>query len=215
MFNKAKKWGLIENNPTLGIELHKLQARERRLSYDEIGRFLQVLCGEKNTLIRDFALLALYTGARKSNVLEMEWDNIDFVRKIWHIPKTKNGKAQNIPLTNEMIKILQARKLTSTSKWVLPSDNSKSGHLEQPYEAWNRICKKACIKNFKIHDLRRTFASCLSDIGAGQYIIRAALNHINFESTSDYSIVSTELLREYMSKVTQMISGYMQSYNIL
>ncbi|SPM44811.1 integrase [Orientia tsutsugamushi] len=34
MFNKAKKWGLIENNPTLGIELHKLQARERRLSYE-------------------------------------------------------------------------------------------------------------------------------------------------------------------------------------
>ncbi|KJV75246.1 hypothetical protein OTSUT76_2738 [Orientia tsutsugamushi str. UT76] len=47
MFNKAKKWGLIENNPTLGIELHKLQARERRLSYDEIGRFLQVLYVEK------------------------------------------------------------------------------------------------------------------------------------------------------------------------
>ncbi|WP_371220717.1 tyrosine-type recombinase/integrase [Orientia tsutsugamushi] len=93
--------------------------------------------------------------------------------------------------------------------------SSKSGHLERPYEAWNRICKKAGIKNFKIHDLRRTFASCLSDIGAGQYIIRAALNHINFESTSDYSIVSTELLREYMSKVTQMISGYMQSYKYL
>ncbi|SPR13986.1 tyrosine-type recombinase/integrase [Orientia tsutsugamushi] len=201
MFNKAIKWGLIENNPTLGIELHKLQARERRLSYDEMGRFLQVLCGEATRLIRDFALLALYTGARKSNVLEMEWDNIDFERKIWHIPKT--------------MEILQARKLISTSKWVLPSDSNKSGHLEQPYEAWNRICKKAGIKNFKIHDLRRTFASCLSDIGAGQYIIRAALNHINFESTSDYSIVSTELLREYMSKVTQMISGYMQSYKYL
>ncbi|KJV75734.1 integrase [Orientia tsutsugamushi] len=35
MFNKAKKWGLIENNPTIGIEQHKLQARERCLSYDE------------------------------------------------------------------------------------------------------------------------------------------------------------------------------------
>ncbi|KJW07247.1 putative integrase [Orientia tsutsugamushi str. UT144] len=44
IFNKAKKWGLIENNPTLGIELHKLQARKRRLSYDEMGRFLHVLC---------------------------------------------------------------------------------------------------------------------------------------------------------------------------
>ncbi|KJV51449.1 tyrosine-type recombinase/integrase [Orientia tsutsugamushi] len=61
IFNKAKKWGLIENNPTLGIEEHKLQARERRLSYDEMGRFLHVLCGEATPLIRDFALLALYT----------------------------------------------------------------------------------------------------------------------------------------------------------
>ncbi|SPR15341.1 tyrosine-type recombinase/integrase [Orientia tsutsugamushi] len=87
IFNKAIKWRLIENNPTLEIEQHKLQARERRLSYDEMDRFLQVLCGEASPLIRDFALLALYTAARKSNVLEMEWDNIDFERKIWHIPK--------------------------------------------------------------------------------------------------------------------------------
>ncbi|SPR12837.1 tyrosine-type recombinase/integrase [Orientia tsutsugamushi] len=87
IFNKAIKWGLIENNPTLGIEPHKMQARERRLSYDEMGRFLEVLCRETTPLIRDFALLALYTAARKSNVLEMEWDNIDFERKIWHIPK--------------------------------------------------------------------------------------------------------------------------------
>ncbi|SPR14719.1 integrase [Orientia tsutsugamushi] len=130
IFNKAIKWGLIENNPTLGIEQRKLQARERCLSYDEMGRFLEVLCRETTPLIRDFALLALYTAARKSNVLEMEWDNIDFERKIWHIPKTKNGKAQNIPLTDEAMEILQARKLTSKSKWVLQSDSSKSRHLE-------------------------------------------------------------------------------------
>ncbi|BAG40320.1 putative integrase [Orientia tsutsugamushi str. Ikeda] len=94
IFNKAIKWELIDRNPTLKIDKHKMQARERRLSYDEMTKFLQVLCGEATPLTRDFALLALYTGARKRNVLEMEWDNIDFVRKIWHIPKTKNGKAK-------------------------------------------------------------------------------------------------------------------------
>ncbi|SPR16691.1 integrase [Orientia tsutsugamushi] len=87
IFNKAIKLELIDRNPTLKIDKHKMQARERRLSYDEMSKFLHVLCREATPLIRDFALLALYTGARKSNVLEMEWDNIDFKRKIWHIPK--------------------------------------------------------------------------------------------------------------------------------
>ncbi|KJV51369.1 phage integrase family protein [Orientia tsutsugamushi str. Kato PP] len=136
----------------------------------------------------------------------MEWDNIDFVRKIWHIPKTKNGKAQNIPLTDEIIEILQARKLTSKSKWVLSTDRSKSGHLENPYRRWYKICKKAGIKNLRIHDLRRTFASCMADEGAGQYIISAALNHSDIKSTSIYTKVSLEPVRQYMSKVTQMIS---------
>ncbi|SPR10601.1 integrase [Orientia tsutsugamushi str. Gilliam] len=214
IFNKAIKWGLIENNPTLGIEPHKMQARERRLSYDEMGRFLHVLCGEATPLIRDFALLALYTGARKTNVLEMEWDNIDFKRKIWHIPKTKNGKAQNIPLTDEAMEILQARKSISTSKWVLQSATSESGHLEHPNNSWHRICEKASIKNFRIHDLRRTFGSCMSDAGASQRTISTALNHRNPDSTIPYTISCMELVRQYMSKATKIIRECAENYNI-
>ncbi|SPR12563.1 tyrosine-type recombinase/integrase [Orientia tsutsugamushi] len=213
IFNKAIKWGLIENNPTLGIEQHKMQARERRLSYDEMGRLLPVLYGKATPLIRDFALLALYTGARKSNVLEMEWDNIDFERKIWHIPKTKNGKAQNIPLTDEAMEILQARKFTSESKWVLPSA-SASGHLERPNNSWHRVCKKAGIKNLRIHDLRRTLASCMSDAGASQRTISTALNHMNPNSTMHYTIACMELVRHYMSEATKIIRRCAENYNI-
>ncbi|SPM44572.1 integrase [Orientia tsutsugamushi] len=179
-----------------------------------MGRFLQVLCGEATRLIRDFALLALYTGARKSNVLEMEWDNIDFERKIWHIPKIKNGKAQNIPLTDEAMEILQARKSISTSKWVLPSATSESGHLSHPNTAWKIICKKASIKNFRIHDLRRTLGSCMSDAGASQRTISTALNHRNPDSTIPYTISCMELVREYMSKATRIIRECAENYNI-
>ncbi|WP_342638429.1 site-specific integrase [Orientia tsutsugamushi] len=179
-----------------------------------MGRFLQVLCREASALIRDFALLALYTGARKTNVLEMEWDNIDFKRKIWHIPKTKNGKAQNIPLTDQAMEILQARKSISTSKWVLQSATSESGHLEHPNNSWHRICEKVGIKNFRIHDLRRTLGSCMGDAGASQRTISIALNHINQNSTMHYNIPCLKLVREYMSKATRIIREYAKSYNI-
>ncbi|KJV53658.1 phage integrase family protein [Orientia tsutsugamushi str. Gilliam] len=133
----------------------------------------------------------------------MEWDNIDFKRKIWHIPKTKNGKAQNIPLTDEAMEILQARKSISTSKWVLQSATSESGHLEHPNNSWHRICEKASIKNFRIHDLRRTFGSCMSDAGASQRTISTALNHRNPDSTIPYTISCMELVRHYMSEANK------------
>ncbi|SPR06414.1 tyrosine-type recombinase/integrase [Orientia tsutsugamushi] len=144
----------------------------------------------------------------------MEWDNIDFERKIWHIPKTKNGKAQNIPLTDEAMEILQARKFTSESKWVLPSASSESGHLSHPNTAWKIICKKASIKNFRIHDLRRTFGSCMSDAGASQRTISTALNHMNSNSTMHYTIACMELVRQYMSKATRIIRECAENYNI-
>ncbi|KJV77240.1 phage integrase family protein [Orientia tsutsugamushi str. TA716] len=144
----------------------------------------------------------------------MEWDNIDFVRKIWHIPKTKNGKAQNIPLTDEAMEILQARKFTSESKWVLPSATSASGHLERPNNSWHRVCKKAGIKNLRIHDLRRTLASCMGDAGASQSTISIALNHRNPNSTMHYNIPCMELVRQYMSMATKIISECTRNYNI-
>ncbi|KJW06518.1 phage integrase family protein [Orientia tsutsugamushi str. UT144] len=87
IFNKAIKWELIDRNPTLKIDKHKMQARERRLSYDEMADFYTYYVKIATPLIRDFALLALYTGARKTNVLEMEWDNIDFKKNMAY---TKN-----------------------------------------------------------------------------------------------------------------------------
>ncbi|WP_231108570.1 tyrosine-type recombinase/integrase, partial [Orientia tsutsugamushi] len=123
-------------------------------------------------------------------------------------------KAQNIPLTNEIIEILQARKLTSKSKWALPNDRTKSEHLEYPYREWYKICKKVGIKNLRIHDLRRTLGSCMGDAGASQITISTALNHRNPDSTITYTIACMELVRQYMSKATQIIMECAKNYNI-
>nr|WP_308810064.1 tyrosine-type recombinase/integrase [Orientia tsutsugamushi] len=76
------------------------------------------------------------------------------------------------------------------------------------------MCKKASIKNFRIHDLRRTLGSCMSDAGASQRTISTALNHRNPDSTIPYTIACIELVREYMSKATQIIRECAENYNI-
>lgn len=105
---------------------------------------------ESNQTLKDFILISLYTGARKSNVLAMRWDNVSLSDRTWYIPDTKNGEPHLLPLTPKAMQILESRNKQRNSEWVFPSShNSKSGHLEDPKRAWNKIRKKANLKNFR------------------------------------------------------------------
>ncbi|KJV57292.1 phage integrase family protein [Orientia chuto str. Dubai] len=100
------------------------------------------------------------------------------------------------------MEILQGMKVTS--KWVLPSDTSKSGHLESPDKTWRKICAKAGIE--RIHDLRRTFATWIVDEDVSPYAMRVVLNHGSIHSTSIYARANLGLVRRIMAKVTQMMN---------
>jgi len=100
VLNKGKLWGLYDGgNPFQGISLYPEQARSRFLSNDEAGRLLKTLqkFPDNNRVLRtlrDFILLDLLTGARKSNLMSMRWDEIDFQAKTWTISdeKSKNKR---------------------------------------------------------------------------------------------------------------------------
>ncbi|KJV55634.1 phage integrase family protein [Orientia chuto str. Dubai] len=68
------------------------------------------------------------------------------------------------------------------------------------------VCAKAGIENLRIHDLRWTLASCLADFGASQHTIGIVLNHNDLKTTSIYARVGLESVRQFMSKVTQMMN---------
>ncbi|MFP3034970.1 MAG: site-specific integrase, partial [Candidatus Tisiphia sp.] len=116
------------------------------------------------------------------------------------LPETKNGKPHSLPLLDQALEILKARKEQSTSKWVFPSETSISGHLQEPKKAWSRICKKAGIKNLRIHDLRRTIPSWMAMTGANQYVIGQLLNHMDPRSTAVYARLANDTAREYMQR---------------
>lgn len=208
IFNKAIEWGWQGTNPATGIKKFKEQSRDRFLQPDELPRFFTALANEPNEAARDFFLISLLTGARKSNTLAMRWKDINFTTATWRIEETKNGTPQTIHLPAPAIEILKERKLLSESPWVFPG-NGKSGHLADPKKAWTRILNEAGIEDLRIHDLRRTLGSYLAATGANSYTIGKSLGHKSLQSIAIYARLNLDPVRESVNKATDVMFGYM------
>ncbi|MDD9335452.1 MAG: site-specific integrase [Rickettsiaceae bacterium] len=202
IFNRAVEWGIVVNNPITCIIKHPEKSRDRYLLAEEKERFLAVV-KEEPQIIQDVILMHLYTAARKGDILSMQWNNINLADATWYVPNPKKGEPYLVPLKKQAVEILKARNEQRHSEcpWVFPSDhNSKSGHLEDPKRAWNKIREKADLKDFRLHDLRRTMGSWMAIAGASQYVIGKALNHKSPRSTAIYARLSIDPVREFMEK---------------
>jgi len=92
-----------------------------------------------NESMRDLFMLALLTGARRSNVCAMAWSDIDLEAGVWRISKTKNGTPQNVTLSPEAVQVLKARKEgAGASPFVFPG-TGKTGHIVEPKGAWAKL----------------------------------------------------------------------------
>lgn len=200
ILNKAMEWGWEGPNPASKVKKFKEKTRDRFLQPDEFPKFFEALAQEENTTAGDFILISLLTGARKSNVLSMRWEEVDFHFKTWRIPETKNGEPLTLPLTEKAINLLQERKESSTSEWVFPSPKDKSKPLQDPKKAWRRILDQAQIKNLRIHDLRRTLGSYQATTGANSYVIGKSLGHKSQQSTAIYARLNLDPVRESVNK---------------
>jgi len=193
-------------NPVHGIAKFREKSRDRFLTAAELPRFSKALTEETNETIRDYLLILLLVGARRSNTAAMRWDEIDFDRTCWRIPETKNGQPLVIPLANEAIEILRQRKQQSNSEWVFPTASnkkrSKSGHIEQFKSAWKAILKRADIADFRLHDLRRTLGSWMAMSGLSLPAIGRALGHLNPATTAIYARLAVDSVRTGINTAT-------------
>ncbi len=140
IFGRTLEWGLVESNPARGIRRNPEKSRDRFLQSNELPRFFAALAEEPNSTVRDYFLVSLLTGARRSNVLAMRWADINLDEGIWRIPETKNGTPHNVTLSPEALAILGSRR--QAAKWdatyVFPG-HGKTGHLMEPHKGWLRI----------------------------------------------------------------------------
>ena len=203
VFNQAIDWGWEGDNPCTRIKEYKSQSRDRFLEGDELPKFFEALGEEPNTVARDYILASLLTGARRTNVLEMRWDQINLERREWLIPETKNGESQRLPLISAMLTLLKDRKAEADgSEWVFPSHGS-TGHLTNPDKTWKRVLARAGIDDARgtwLHDLRRSMGSWQANTGASLSVIGKSLNHKNVNTTAIYARLAMDPVRESMEK---------------
>lgn len=164
-------------NPCAAIKRNQENKRERFLMPDELPAFFKALNESPSAVTRDYILMSLFTGARRTNVLQMRWAEIHENRGEWVIPRTKNNTPQRIPLVPEAVALLKRRRddaKGADSPFVFPG-SGKSGHLGEPKTAWRTILKNAGLTDLRLHDLRRTFGSWQAGTGANLSVIGRSL----------------------------------------
>ncbi|WP_028945534.1 tyrosine-type recombinase/integrase [Pseudomonas vranovensis] len=141
VFNFAGDLGLFDGiNPAARIQKNPAVERDRFVQRVELPHLFDAIA---TSAIGDFFLLSLLTGARRSNVQEMAWHDIDQEAGIWRIGMTKNGTPQNVTLSPEALATLKARKQAANgSPFVFPG-TGKTGHLVEPKTSWATILNRA------------------------------------------------------------------------
>ena len=181
----------IDHNPTKGIQqASEDNARTRFLSDDELQRLL-IACKASNwNQLYLLVLLAITTGARRSEMVTLKWSDIDLKARTAHLPKTKNGEQRILTLTNEVISELM--KFRALSGYVFPHSNVPNMYFRNFDFFWRDALERANVKNFRFHDLRHTCASLLAMNGASLLEIAQVLGHKSITMTQRYSHLCTQ-----------------------
>ncbi|MCZ4368781.1 site-specific integrase [Sulfitobacter dubius] len=199
IFNLAvRDWEVpgVPSNPTNGVALlPENNKKERYITEDELKRLYDAVKRSKNVMLRYILPLLVVTGARRGEVLNAKWEDIDLDRRMWRIPKAKSGQARYIPLGENALRVLDTVQGISRSDY--PFGNPKTGkpyrHL---YSAWHVARERAGLPEVRMHDLRHSFASFLINEGRGIYEVQKLLGHTQIKTTQRYAHLTQKTLLE-------------------
>jgi integrase len=195
----ASRFNYDGTDPTAGVEMNAERSIIRRLSGDELRRLLDALGPEvePNQDAADVIRLALWTGARKSNVLAMRWADIDLDGRLWTIPdgETKTRETYRVILMPASVDVLRGRAERVSGPWVFPSTTSAAGHLTELRTTWDDVLGRAEISNFRFHDLRHHYASTMADAGVPLQVVAKQLGHRDPATTAKYAHLALDAQR--------------------
>lgn len=201
----AEDHGLRETgtNPCRGLRKKQRGHRGQLLPADTVRRLWSALDRLNGHMpdACDVVRLLLLTGARRSEILALEWDRIAGPRAV--LEDSKTGP-RTIWLNAPARAILDARKAAAKNPFVFPAPK-RDGATTEINRQWSTIRKEAGLGSLRLHDLRHHFASVAVSNGIDLRLVGQLLGHHDIDSTLDYAHLASNSLRKSATRVSGMI----------
>jgi len=191
-FNKSIDWGYLKENPFKGIKLRIPENNPVFINKEELQLIVEQ---EPNQTLKQIYLFAFYTGMRRGEILNLEWQDIDMNSKLIKVKNkkgftTKSKKERDVPINDFVLNFLF--NLNNNLSYVF---NKGGGKINPTFVSKSFLsCVREAKLNDKIHfhTLRHSFASNLAQRGVNLYVIQKLLGHKSIKTTEAYSHLRNE-----------------------
>lgn len=200
--------GIIESNPAHGIRKPKNQVRQRRLTeaeYRGLGQMLaEIRSDHTYTTSADIIRLLALTGCRRSEIIGLRWDEVDFDGSCLRLAESKEGYSVR-PVGLPVLEFLEERRPYADGDYVFTGLRNSPVFGAFPHQ-WDRIFKGSALDGVTAHVLRHSFASLANDLGFTEVTIAALVGHAKGSVTSKY----IHTLDSALVMAADTIAGFIQ-----
>jgi integrase len=207
IYNLGRKWRIagMKENPALGLSTAPDVQRDRFLTAEETQRLIASIESDENQTAAQAIMLLLLTGGRRNEITQAKWEYVNWERRTLLVPLSKSGKPRAIALNAPALSLLRAIPRTD-NPYIFPSpvNGKPSASLFFP---WDRIRKRAGLKDVRLHDLRHSYASFLVNQGISLYVVQGLLGHAHSRTTQRYAHLAHETLLDAAERMTSVVGG--------
>jgi integrase len=197
LFNKSVEWGRLEINPIAKVKkFREPNCKERILTESEVRRLIEATSAG----LRPIVIIALNTGMRRGEILSLRWKDVDFHKGFIFIGDSKSGRSRSIPMNSQVFEIL--KNLPKSSEFVFFNPETKD-HIKDVKTGFKAACRRAGIKNLRLHDLRHTAASWMVEVGIDLVTVSRILGHSTIQMTMRYAHPTPENMRRAVEKLAE------------
>lgn len=203
----VKEFGWLESSPISRVSKPKEpRGRVRFLDESEREALLKACQDSSNHFLYPVVVLALSTGMRQGEIMNLRWEDIDIFKGRITLHQTKNGERRAVALHGLALQLLQD--LYSRRKQdiglLFPSKENSNKPMDLRFP-WEQALKKACIEDFRFHDCRHSCASYLLMNGASLAEIAEVLGHKTLSMVKRYSHMSEAHASKVIEKMNSNI----------